>query len=253
MGLTDFPQYLDRRCRQFLVQRAAGEDEADNLLDQKRKFVNEIGRARSEVRIKKGQGQAPGRRASRGSNARELYPVTSDKTAEGELTEDVPRKYRRSLKKMTVLQEEYNRNTSLLEQLWERERSRVVEISADLEGLNNKEIYTQIGERIKRIDLSKLRKDKLGAKKLKMIEYQSLLEKIKAVHIRLEDMDLQLETHLLGHYRAHRDLFFRQAAACFGYKRAHSMIIKHFSWKAYSDHHRHDHRPDPAPRHDQAH
>lgn len=74
-----------------------------------------------------------------------------------------------------MLQEEYNRNTSLLEQLRERERSRVVEISADLEGMTNKAIYDQIGERIKRLDLTKLKKDKLCTKKLRMIEYQSLL------------------------------------------------------------------------------
>ncbi len=116
----------------------------------------------------------------------------------------------------------------------------MVEISGDLKGMTNKEIYTQIGERIKRLDLSKLRKDKMCTKKMKMIEYQGLLERIKSVHIRLEEMDIQLESHLLAHYRDNRDLFFSQAAACFGYKRAHSMIIKHFSWKAYSDHaHRH--------------
>lgn len=49
-------------------------------------------------------------------------------------------------------------------------------------------------------------------------------------------MDLQLEHHLLSHYKDNRNLYFIQAAACFGYKRAYTMIIKHFSWKNYQEH-----------------
>lgn len=48
-------------------------------------------------------------------------------------------------------------------------------------------------------------------------------------------MDLQIENHLLGHYRDNQNIYFMQAAACLGYKRAYSMIIKHFSWKTYQD------------------
>ena len=50
-------------------------------------------------------------------------------------------------------------------------------------------------------------------------------------------MDQQMENYLLTHHNDNRDLDFMQAAACFGYKRAYSMIIKHFSWKNYHDHH----------------
>lgn len=48
-------------------------------------------------------------------------------------------------------------------------------------------------------------------------------------------MDLQHENYLLSQHRDNRNLFFMQAAACFGYKRAYSMIIKHYSWKNYND------------------
>ena len=67
------------------------------------------------------------------------------------------------------------------------------------------------------------------------MEYQSLLENIKAADIELEDMDQQHENYLLAHNRENRNFFFMQAAACFGYKRAYSMIIKHFSWKNYNE------------------
>ena len=68
-----------------------------------------------------------------------------------------------------------------------------------------------------------------------MLQYQSLLEKIKNAHIKEEDMDLQHENYLLTYYRDNRNHFFMQAAACFGYKRAYSMIIKHYSWKNYNE------------------
>ena len=68
------------------------------------------------------------------------------------------------------------------------------------------------------------------------MQYQNLLEKIKNIHIKLEDLDLQHENYLLGQYRDNRNFFFMQAAACFGYKRAYSMIIKHYSWKNYNEH-----------------
>lgn len=67
------------------------------------------------------------------------------------------------------------------------------------------------------------------------MEYQSLLQKIKNAHIKLQEMDLQHENYLLSQHRDNRNLFFMQAAACFGYKRAYSMIIKHYSWKNYND------------------
>jgi hypothetical protein len=62
--------------------------------------------------------------------------LLGDRIVENELgSEPVPKKYRRSLKKITMLNEEYLKNSSLLERL---ERSKVMEISADLEGLSNK-------------------------------------------------------------------------------------------------------------------
>lgn len=94
-----------------------------------------------------------------------------------------------------------------------------------------------MGERIKRLDLSKLKKEKLGTKGGRLVEYQSLLEKIKCAHIKLEEMDYQHESYLLTQYRDNRNMFFMQAAACFGYKRAYSMIIKHYSWKNYNHPH----------------
>jgi len=48
-------------------------------------------------------------------------------------------------------------------------------------------------------------------------------------------MDIEHEDHLLAHYQDNKDLYLMQAAACFGYKKAYSMIIKSFSWKTYHD------------------
>ena len=68
-------------------------------------------------------------------------------------------------------------------------------------------------------------------KNTKLMEYQSLLNSIKDIHLRMEDLDLTHENHLITHYKGDKDTFFVQGAACFGYKKAYTMIIKHFSWK----------------------
>ena len=123
MSHYDYPSFLDRRCRLFLVQKAASEEEEELLLEQKRKFVNEIGRASSESKMKYKSIICP------------KEPL-GDRIIETDLnSEPVPKKYRRSLKKITMLNEEYLKNSSLLERL---ERNKVMEISADLEGLSNK-------------------------------------------------------------------------------------------------------------------
>ena len=41
-----------------------------------------------------------------------------------------------------------------------------------------------MGQRIKNLDLTKIKKEKLGAKGARLMEYQSLLEKIKNAHIK---------------------------------------------------------------------
>ena len=49
--------------------------------------------------------------------------------------------------------------------------------------------------------------------------------------MKLEDLDIQHENHLTGHYKENKEVFFELCAACFGYKKSYSMIIKYFSWK----------------------
>jgi hypothetical protein len=49
--------------------------------------------------------------------------------------------------------------------------------------------------------------------------------------MQIEEQDIQHEAHLLSQYKDEKELFFRLAAACFGVKRAYSLIIKNFSWK----------------------
>lgn len=51
------------------------------------------------------------------------------------------------------------------------------------------------------------------------------------MHIQIEELDIQQENYLLSNYYDQRDLFFMQNAACFGSKKAYSMIIKNFSLK----------------------
>lgn len=51
-----------------------------------------------------------------------------------------------------------------------------------------------------------------------------------------EEQDIQHENHLLNFYRGNKDVFFVQAAACFGYKKAYSLIIKNFPWKNQAVH-----------------
>jgi hypothetical protein len=90
MAHYEYPQFLDRRCRLFLVQKAASEEEEEQLLEDKRKFVNEIGRTSSESKKYKSI-----------VSPKELM---GDRILETDINADpVPKKYRRSLKKITLL------------------------------------------------------------------------------------------------------------------------------------------------------
>lgn len=115
-----------------------------------------------------------------------------------------------------------------------RDHKKEIDLSNELDGLSGKQIYRAIGEKIKKIDFSKIKKEKFSEKSDLIYEYQSLLEKIEELHILTEEQDIQHETHLLNFYRDNKDVFFIQAAACFGYKKAYSLIIKNFSWKAHA-------------------
>jgi hypothetical protein len=50
--------------------------------------------------------------------------------------------------------------------------------------------------------------------------------------MQIEEQDIQHENHLLSQFKDQKELFFTLAAACFGVKRAYSLIIKNFSWKS---------------------
>jgi len=102
--------------------------------------------------------------------------------------------------------------------------------------LTGRRLYQTISEKIRFFDFGKARREKSGQlKNGKLREYQDLLNRIKDIHIRVEDADIQQEAHLVGHYRDDKRDFFEKCAACFGYKKSHSMIIKYFSWKNGAD------------------
>jgi hypothetical protein len=98
-------------------------------------------------------------------------------------------------------------------------------------GLNGCEIYRSIGEKMKRVDFTRLKREKMFERNDKIDEYQSILRKIESLHIQMEEQDLQHESHLLTQYRMSREGFWMSGAACFGIKRAHALVIKNFSWK----------------------
>lgn len=90
--LFEFPPFLDRRSRIFLVQKARGEEEEQRLLDEKRKFVNLIGKS-SEVGFSRQSSLVP-------------KETLNDRIVESDFNSTpVPKKYRRSLKKITLLNE----------------------------------------------------------------------------------------------------------------------------------------------------
>lgn len=68
-------------------------------------------------------------------------------------------------------------------------------------------------------------------KRDKIYDYQSILRKIEDLHMQLEENEIQQENYLLSQFRDDKDSFFMIASACFGVKRAYSLIIKNFSWK----------------------
>lgn len=58
------------------------------------------------------------------------------------------------------------------------------------------------------------------------------MKRIEEFHMQIEEQDIQHENHLLSQFKDQKELFFTLAAACFGVKRAYSLIIKNFSWKS---------------------
>lgn len=41
----DYPTYLDKKSKMFLIQKSSNDQEEEQLLEEKRKFVNEIGKS----------------------------------------------------------------------------------------------------------------------------------------------------------------------------------------------------------------
>ena len=52
MAHYEFPAYLDKKGKLFLIQKAQTDEEKEILLEQKRKFVNEIGRTTPDAKLK---------------------------------------------------------------------------------------------------------------------------------------------------------------------------------------------------------
>ncbi len=139
--------------------------------------------------------------------------VEKDKIVEDDVTNntsDIPKKYRRSLRKITILNQEYAKNQSLLEfKPRQTSPSKGFELSTNTDGLSGKQLYQSITEKIKEFDFTKAKKDKSQQiKNNKLLEYQNLLNSIKDIHIKLEDLDIQHENHLTSHYKDNKEVFF---------------------------------------------
>lgn len=68
---------------------------------------------------------------------------------------DIPKRYSRSLKKITALREEYLKNENLFKLTQGRGG---LKFGNNLTGMTGKQIYENIGEKIKQVDFSKLKK-----------------------------------------------------------------------------------------------
>ena len=107
-----------------------------------------------------------------------------------------------------------------------------LQLSQNLEGLTKRNIYKAIGEKIKNINLSSLKKDKNSNKNISLLHYQELLEKISENHIKLEELYFQQESYLVNNYKSLEEEFLIQAASCFGVKKAYSLLIKNYQIKS---------------------
>jgi len=56
-------------------------------------------------------------------------------------------------------------------------------------------------EKIKKLDVTKLKTNKSSAVNNRLVKYQGLLQRIKDLHIMLEEQELQQESYLLMNYR----------------------------------------------------
>jgi hypothetical protein len=71
--------------------------------------------------------------------------LAQDKVVEDENTADIPKKYRRSLRKITILNQEYARNQSILEfKIRKFSPSKNLDLSTNTDGLSGKRLYETI-------------------------------------------------------------------------------------------------------------
>lgn len=109
-----------------MIQKAENEVEKEVLLEEKKKFVNEIGRTTSQNKFKLG---------SLLTSSKQQAP---DRIIEGDYRVDsnIPKRYRRSQRKLSALAEEFIKEKSLID--LRGPGFREVEISGDLEGKTHK-------------------------------------------------------------------------------------------------------------------
>jgi len=74
----------------------------------------------------------------------------------------------------------------------------------------------------KELEHSRVENEKTLLRSRNLISYNNLLQRIKEQHIYLDDLDTQQENHILSHYC--KEALIEQAAACFGGRRALSML-----------------------------
>jgi hypothetical protein len=71
--------------------------------------------------------------------------LAQDKIMEEEKNADIPKKYRRSLRKITILNQEYARNQSILEfKIRKFSPSKNLDLSTNTDGLSGKRLYETI-------------------------------------------------------------------------------------------------------------
>ena len=90
------------------------------------------------------------------------------------------------MRKITILNQEFAKNQSLLEFKARKTCPKNLDLSTNTDGLSGKRLYETITEKIKCFDFSKAKKDKsLALKNSKLVEYQNLLKAIKDIHMKL--------------------------------------------------------------------
>lgn len=214
------PNFLDKRSKEYLLNKTHHEQVLDQLVREKFEFVKLIMR---ETLVKKRLSNIKEGYTNKGlrksSMVLQQRPESSD--------EYLPNKNIRSTKLLMKINE-IRKEGVMMTAYVSKSANPLEEFTFQYEReCNPKKLYEKALMKLRNINTRELEhyrveNEKTQLRSRNLSSYNNLLQKIKEQHIYLEELDVQQEHHILGHYA--KEALVEQAAACFGSRKALAML-----------------------------